>query len=580
MLKELLFEAGATHDFNTKNPTTSLTLLHESAASGDIKMLTTLLGLGQSPFQKDHVTGRTIAHVAAQFQKKEIFDFMIKRKFDPTFINAEDVQGNTALSITCDIQNWDLFKLLTSKLGSDMHQLNSVDGSSLLHRAAYQDNKETIEKLLSMKFKITTLDKFGNTALHWAASSNLTDVVKSLVDKKADVNAQNNSGNTPLHNAAFVGNIETVNILIEKKAIVNKQNKHLRTPLHEAASRGNPEVIDPLIKKGGTGFIDIEDENGLTALQIAINERQIPFALELLRQGANAEREYKSYVRNAENELALLKGTRSGDVRGVSIEDDSDCGTILHQAIFNKCEDLVEQLIQSGASISKLDKKGRTPLHGAVIMENLLMVQSLTAKGAKIDVATEDRDQYSPLIIACRKGNYELCEHLIKQHASTEFVDSEQKTPVHHAARDNHLEIVKLLVDNGASVSRPDSFRRSPLHESCSTNSAEVVRYLLSKGSDLELQDDQGFTPLHLAVFCGSAESAIALIEKGSNLNVKDKFGRTALLVASQAGKTVCGRILIQAWDGQKNGRLSTQSLFDLLNSGTDVTDDPNTAQT
>jgi ankyrin repeat protein len=562
----LLIEGGAVHDFNSKSKDTNLTLLQESAANGDIKLLTTLLGIGQSPFQKDHVTGRTIAHVAALYQKKETFDFMIKRKFDASFINEEDTQGNTALSITVDLQNWDLFKLLTSKLGADMHQLSSVDGSTIFHRAAYQDNKEVVEKLLSMKYKLGTLDKYGNTALHWAASSGQTDVVKSLVDKKADVNVQNNSGNTPLHNAAFVGNIETLNILLEKKAIVNKQNKHLRTPLHEAASRGHPEVIDPLVKRGGTGFIDMEDENGFTALQIAINERQIAFALELLRQGANPEREYKSYVRNEENELALLKGTKAGDVKDVLKRQKHDHATILHQAIDNGDEELFEQLVISGASISSLDQNGRSPLHNAVSKENLAMVTVLTAKGATVDVATQDKHGFSPLIIASIKGNAELCEHLLKHQASTEFVDSQQKTALHYAAKDNHLEIVKLLVENNANVSAVDSFKRTPLHEACNTNSIDVVRYLLSKDADIELQDDHGFTPLHISVFNGSAEAAIALIEKGANLNVKDKLGRTPILVASQAGKTICGRILVQAWNDKKNGKSNFDSLYELLN--------------
>jgi ankyrin repeat protein len=553
-LVEVLVEHGAQHDFNARNEN-DRTLMLEAAFNGDIRMITCLMELGQSPFQKDYKTGMTILHLASLGNKKDVFEFFLKKKVEPSFVNAEDLKGNTVLTIACDSGNWELCKLLISKLGAELHQISSKDGFTLIHRAAFNNNKDMIDKILGLKAKITATDKYGNTPLHIAASVGALDAAKYLIDKKCDIKLQNNLGNTAFHHAAYMGHLDILTLLLEKlekKANAQFDNKNKRNPLHEAASRGHIDTIKPLLSKA----IDVnaEDINEMTALQIAISEKQIEFARALIQNGAKVEREYKGYVRDIESPMFDFNYVTNAN------EDSAGYVTILQQAVCNGYDELVGEMIRAGASVTTPDVKGYTPLHNAVLRDKLDTVKVLTSHGANVN-AQELVDGYSPLMIAVQRSNEDICKHLIvDSHASPHLTDQREKTALHFAAKQSEVTILKLLIDAGANVNHADKFGRTPVFESAEKNSVQMTDVLLDNGADMMHRDLHGETPLHIAAMSGSAECTLLLIQRGAVMNVKNDSGMIPLVVASHAGQTECGRLLIKAWNEfQKTGKIDTK---------------------
>lgn len=554
-LVDLLMQKGIPFDFNARNEHGRI-LLHEAALNGDIKMLSCLAQLNQDMNQVDEITGQTILHYAAIGQRKDVFDFYLKRKVDSAFVALEDRNGDSALTILINNDSMELVKLMTTKMEADIHQIFLKDGLTIVHRAARNNDKTLLDKLLSsLKAKISVTDQYGNTPLHSAIVTSSVDTVKLLVEKKAEVTTPNKFGNTPIHYAAYFGNGEILQLLLsklDKKATANVENLCKRNPLHEAAMTGHVEQIKPLLSKGVN--IHAEDCNDMTALQIAINCQHVPFSIELIHNGAKAERPYRRMPMNEEQRdvnFEPQQGARASETE----EELQPYNTILQQAICHGYGDLVSEMLKSGANAEMPDAKGYSPLHNAVKRHLLPIVKLLAKSGAVVD-SKDPVDGYTPLILAIQGKNFEICEYLVREcSASLTFSDRFGKICLHYAARQSEVSIIQLLVESGANVNHEDEQRRTPLFEACEFDNEYALESLLRQNASMSHTDRNGSTPLHVAVEYGSVRCVRALIQHGADMRALDSRGRTPLIVASQSGSTLCGRMLVQAWEQvQKSG--------------------------
>lgn len=95
-----------------------------------------------------------------------------------------------------------------------------------------------------------------------------SNIARYLIEEGADVNATDSKGETALMWAAYAKDSERmVKLLLEKGADPNLRTKD-STALMRAAAGGNIESVKMLLQAGA--FVDATDENGKTALQIAI----------------------------------------------------------------------------------------------------------------------------------------------------------------------------------------------------------------------------------------------------------------------------------------------------------------------
>jgi len=164
----------------------------------------------------------------------------------------------------------------------------------------------------------------------------------------------------------------------------------------------------------------------------------------------------------------------------------------------------VEALLESGEHINT-KVNGESPLHLAIMVCDLKLVNLLISKGADI-TATNYYNQ--------------TCLYLATHRS------------------DANWELVEILLNAGADVNKPDFLGRRPLFNAIFYNNEKILKLLINHGADLNVVDDLGETFLHYAVLYAYDNLNIAkfLLEVGVG-DVPNKSGVTALNIAQSLGR-------------------------------------------
>ena len=203
--------------------------------------------------------------------KQEFVDAVISGKWD--FVQEQ-------LNAHPDLKD---VKFSASKRDGTMH-----DDLTLLHMIAMRGQMDIAKQVIALyedeaskKEALNAKDSRGNTPLHLMASAAKPsqDMLSLLHTQGADVNVENALGYTPLHVAAEKGHTALVSDLIAVGAEVKVSQKDGTTPLHYA---GNADVAQLLID-ANKEVLNQRDENGNTALHLAIEEDRLDVANKLMQ---------------------------------------------------------------------------------------------------------------------------------------------------------------------------------------------------------------------------------------------------------------------------------------------------------
>ena len=211
------------------------------------------------------------------------------------------------------------------------------------------------------------------------------------------------------------------------------------------------------------------------------------------------------------------------------------------------------------ASLCRYIEKGQTE---EVIMkiENMEDVNCGTAPMfMKSMLNALDYDIELPLILACKEGNYQVAEALLKKGADPNKYYEGGFTAAEALFAGNplnELEMIKLLVNYGADVTIAES-ASSPLFEAARkmiyTNSeerkdylAECIEYLLMY--DKNLVDENGISILHYAVMADNISLIKQLLEDEKQLiNLTIDNGQTVLFEAVKNNSFEVVNLLIKS---------------------------------
>lgn len=101
-------------------------------------------------------------------------------------------------------------------------------------------------------------------------------------------NIQDNEGNTALHQACNFNQVNTVIIIMDLPSInVNIRNNFGITPLHRAVTKAYGGVVTQLLKNMIRDEIEVRNEQGLNAIEIAFangNEGLAYYIIDILRR--------------------------------------------------------------------------------------------------------------------------------------------------------------------------------------------------------------------------------------------------------------------------------------------------------
>jgi len=290
--------------------------------------------------------------------------------------------------------------------------------------------------------EINHLFTSGNYSIHRFARDGRTDIVSWLLDKGIDIQLLGNDKNTLLHQAVASKNVALARMLIGRGAKLEARNKGNFRPIHAAAHIGDLEMTKLLVEsgaqlnvKGNTHFI-IQDT--ATPLYSAIQKHHAVVARYLIESGANPD------------EIC-----------------DSSHATALTAACLSDQMELVELLLQHGASPNGVNKKGS---HGIdyfyfplAMASSAHVVDLLVAAGA--DVNAKNRDQQTALHMLVDDGRQKLdaIKALVRHGADVDIVDSHGRTPQSWASDQKVTQVLmegRLNQRESATLSMPQQARQ------------------------------------------------------------------------------------------------------------------------
>jgi hypothetical protein len=187
-------------------------------------------------------------------------------------------------------------------------------------------------------------------------------------------------------------------------------------PLVIAASDEDYDEVKRLLRSG----VDVNqaEEDGTTALDLAVARSNLKIARRLLRSGANAEQGGES----GRSPLFWLSDDNSGE--------------------------MLKLLLQYGAFINRKDADGCSPLIQAASYSDGTAVQSLINAGA--DVNAQNEDGYTALMNAAVSGNEEAVKDLLAAGAIYGLRNNDGEDALMLALKYENEGIVELLHAAGA----------------------------------------------------------------------------------------------------------------------------------
>ncbi|CAL4110590.1 unnamed protein product, partial [Meganyctiphanes norvegica] len=260
----------------------------------------------------------------------------------------------------------------------------------------------------------------------------------------------------------------------------------------------------------------------------------------------------------ASGNIEVLKSILSGDPDvDIDIGDGKEA-TPLHLAATCGHLQVLELLIEHGASVNCTNEHRQTPLHLAVEKGHVAIVEALLKAGAEADVRERKKGR-TPLhigtihnAIPILKLIMESLKHDVwESRRVMKIADKEGRNTLHLAASAGKLEAMGLCLAAGAEVNISDFSGATPMHSAILSKKAactQLLVMLLDSGGDLHcgMEDNEEGTLAHAAVKVGCLPCLQALAERGATLDAQDITSRTPLHYAVEGRREKCINFLME----------------------------------
>ncbi|KAL6046305.1 Ankyrin repeat domain-containing protein 53 [Balamuthia mandrillaris] len=287
-------------------------------------------------------------------------------------------------------------------------------------------------------------------------------------------------------------------------------NYNEQTFLHLMCLQGNPAIVARLIDNGAD--INALDGKGSTPLHLAAANGHLECVKVLLDRHAdpNVEEPYNR------------------------------CSPLHHAAQYNQTQ-VLQLLIESGATVDHKDRNGVLPIHKASAQGHLEAVQILLGAGAFLHA--EDREGNNAFLLALLSGHSQVSAYLLEQGADGRCHNTAGDTPLWGAAL--HLDkcmVEKILCASkkyGIDLNSQTGKHKQTLLHRCvlmleDQKAKAVIKLLISMGANVNVLNGEGKTPLFLAAYLDRFPLARMLLKRyNAAADVRDAAQNTALFFCS-----------------------------------------------
>ncbi|XP_069573229.1 NF-kappa-B inhibitor epsilon [Brachyistius frenatus] len=208
------------------------------------------------------------------------------------------------------------------------------------------------------------------------------------------------------------------------KEVLDIQNNLYQSPLHLATYLNLTDVVKGLVGRGVS--LDLQDQDGNTALHVACHRGQTECATEMTRDVSPSK-------------LAPILETQNW--RGLAC---------LHLAALNRQHHILKILMKKGADLNIQEgTSGKTALHLAVELHDVASVKLLLSRGANVDAAMFNG--CTPLHLAVGRQDAAIAHLLCQSGADTMLRNMEDETALDLA--DGNDDILALFPFDDIQIS-------------------------------------------------------------------------------------------------------------------------------
>ena len=234
-------------------------------------------------------------------------------------------------------------------------------------------------------------DLEGDTPLHMACGNAHVEIVRELTKGHTITGLKNNRGDTAFD---VTEDVEILDVLKSAGALINQLDKTGSSPLHRCAEE--PKLLPKLkwlIETGGANVNQTNDDLG-TPLHSACYKGNVSAIELLIRYGANV---------NANDAFYATPLHRASSCTGAVASEPTKAARMLLQynsslpatndpvsTSSTQAQEAAEILIKHGADVDARDVRLETPLCRASRIGNLLVVELLMKKGARINLLQQE----------------------------------------------------------------------------------------------------------------------------------------------------------------------------------------------
>ncbi|MFO1259150.1 MAG: ankyrin repeat domain-containing protein [Gammaproteobacteria bacterium] len=395
-----------------------------------------------------------------------------------------------AFLLATECGEFEMVKELIAK-GVNINAVNKNNENALI-AAAKNGRSDISNLLLQNNININYLDKNNMSALMWAAKNNQEQILKILLSvDNCEVNNEDEENHyTALRFAVEAQNASAVSLLLEKgantyiadtngiipyMASANKKNEQIKeillqkldiakmyagqTLLMRAAQKNTPEMLrmlNILIEKGAK--VDIEDNDGITALHIAVRNKNLPAVKVLVANGADV------------NQLA------------------KDGSSALSMAIYMNDLEITKYLMERGADIEIKNNTGRS------VVETLLLLAEInnTEVPSEMLELLDRLSKTSPLTRALKNGNNQTILNLISSGHKADLSFNKEFSPLEMAIYLKHPLAEDIF--HSVAIEPNSDYAKKIMILALHTGNESIVRNLVDSGFNLDKRWESGHT--------------------------------------------------------------------------------------
>lgn len=386
----------------------------------------------------------------------------------------------------------------------------------MLHIAARKNDSVLVRLLIkTYKARVNVFDEEGSTPLHICCYGNNLDALKALLENDADFQkgTRLNPNETPVsicvkhqHDACLRALFESAPSFNWKRYLAQLP----RSPL--LCDFPSVDAVELLVQHGLD--INANDERGNTFLHYLVNKKEVDYEAymgKLIDKSADFNRQNRlgrtPFLEALEQKnlsiLAIFLAHR--ELINIHMAD-TLANTALHYCKYLDETLIYDSVLQSNPSaLNVQNRDGQTPLHEAVLSDNLIFAQYLLQHGA--DPTVVNKEGNTPLHLAARDDNSRLCKLLLKcPQIDLTAGNKMGKTPLHLACAHEKPNVAAILINKMRieQINLLDQQGRTPLHECAENIAGSLARYLIRHGADENAQDHRQNTALHLAAEKGA----------------------------------------------------------------------------